>query len=141
MQTFSFRGEQMLSRLGMGAMRLPTTSEEDVYKRQSEYSAVNMLKTEGGLYLSYAGGEPDAPQETSTPQGWASILTGEWGSVNGVLQHAPLSTACPTVLRELAQQGKTTAFLAEWDDHFTITYREEMAVAQRKGLPLSLIHI
>lgn len=101
----------------------------------SEYSAVNMLKTEGGLYLSYAGGEPDAPQETSTPQGWASILTGEWGSVNGVLQHAPLSTACPTVLRELAQQGKTTAFLAEWDDHFTITYREEMAVVQRKGLP------
>lgn len=103
----------------------------------SAYSAVNTLKSEGGLYLSYAGGEPSAPQHTSTAQGWASILTGEWGGVNGVLEHVPLRTTCPTVLRELAEQGKSAAFLAEWNDHFTITYREEIAISKAQNLPLA----
>lgn len=103
----------------------------------SEYSAINTLKAEGGLYLSYSGGESSAPQETSTAQSWASILTGEWGAKNGVLLHVPLKTTCPTVLRELAQGGKSAAFLAEWDDHFTITYRNEIALAAEKKLPLS----
>lgn len=79
----------------------------------SAYSAVQALKAEGGLYLSYAGGESDSRQETSTAQGWAAILTGVWGAENGVLRHLPLKTNCPTVLRELAMQGKKSAFLAE----------------------------
>lgn len=101
----------------------------------SEYSAVNALRKEGGLYLSYAGGEPGSLQETSTAQGWASILTGEWGKTNGVLKHVPVSRACPTVLRELAERGKSAAFLAEWDDHFTITYKDEIATAKEQDLP------
>lgn len=103
----------------------------------SEYSAVNTLKREGGLYLSYSGGEPSEPQETSTAQSWASILTGEWGGVNGVLLHVPLKMSCPTVLRELASKGKRAAFLAEWDDHFSITYRDEIAIAEAEKLPLT----
>lgn len=102
----------------------------------SAYSAVQALRAEGGLYLSYAGGEPNMPQETSTAQGWAAILTGVWGTENGVLRHVPMKTACPTVLRELAMQGKKAAFLAEWQDHFTITYRDEIAIAEREKLPL-----
>lgn len=102
----------------------------------SAYSAVQTLKAEGGLYLSYAGGEPSAPQETSTAQGWAAILTGVWGAKNGVLRHVPLKTDCPTVLRELAEQGKKSAFLAEWPDHFTITYKDEIEIAKRESLPL-----
>lgn len=103
----------------------------------STYSAVQALKNEGGLYLSYAGGEPSAPQETSTAQGWAAILTGAWGTVNGVLRHVPLKTNCPTVLRELAEQGKKAAFLAEWPDHFSVTYKDEIEIAARRNLPLA----
>ncbi len=102
----------------------------------SAYSAVQALKAEGGLYLSYAGGESDSRQETSTAQGWAAILTGVWGAENGVLRHLPLKTNCPTVLRELAMQGKKSAFLAEWPDHFTITYKDEIEIAKREKLPL-----
>lgn len=102
----------------------------------SEYSAVNVLKESGGLYLSFAGGLPSNPQETSTAQGWSAILTGVWGDDNGVKQHRPLRRDCPTVLRALAENGKTAAFLAEWPDHFTITYKDEMEIAKTKNLPL-----
>lgn len=102
----------------------------------AEYSAVNTLKAEGGLYLSFAGGLPTNPQETSTAQGWSAILTGVWGDDNGVKQHKTMRRDCPTVLRSLSQSGKSTAFLAEWPDHFTITYKDEMEIAKAKNLPL-----
>lgn len=102
----------------------------------SEYSAVQTLKAQGGLYLSYAGGEMGYPQETSTAQGWSAILTGVWGVQNGVIKHVPMKTDCPTVLRELAAQGKKSAFLAEWADHFTITYKDEIEIAKQKKLSL-----
>ena len=79
---------------------------------------------------------PENPQETSTAQGWAAILTGVWGDNNGVKRHVPLKTDCPTVLRNLAESGKKAAFLAEWADHFTITYKEEIRMAEEKKLPL-----
>ncbi|MGN0555168.1 MAG: alkaline phosphatase family protein [Candidatus Fimenecus sp.] len=102
----------------------------------SAYSAVNALKAEGGLYLSFAGGVPSNPQETSTAQGWSAILTGVWGDDNGVKQHKPLRRDCPTVLRALAENGKSTAFLAEWPDHFTVTYKDEIEIAKHENLPL-----
>lgn len=102
----------------------------------SEYSAVNALKTEGGLYLSFAGGLPQNPQETSTAQGWAAILTGVWGDDNGVKKHKLLRRDCPTVLRTLAENGKAAAFLAEWPDHFTVTYKDEIEIAKSENLPL-----
>lgn len=101
----------------------------------SAYSAVNALKRTGGLYLSYAGGEPQNPQETSTAQGWSAILTGVWGDDNGVKQHKPIRRDCPTVLRELAEKGTTAAFLAEWPDHFSVTYKPEIEIAKEKDLP------
>lgn len=102
-----------------------------------EYSAIKLLKSQGGLYLTYAGGEELTPQETSTAQGWSAILTGEWGAKNGVLKHVPLNTDCPTVLRELAESGKKAAFLAEWEDHFTITYKKEIEISEQNKIPLT----
>lgn len=102
----------------------------------SAYSAVNTLKAEGGLYLSFAGGLPENPQETSTAQGWSAILTGAWGDDNGVKQHKTMRRDCPTVLRSLAQSGKSAAFLAEWPDHFTVTYKDEIEIAKTDNLPL-----
>jgi len=42
------------------------------------YSAAAAVKENGGLYITYVGGEPSLPQETSTAQGWASAFCGKW---------------------------------------------------------------
>ncbi len=121
------------------SMHLLLKSEDEAVTGKlftSAYSAVNALKSAGGLYLSFAGGEPENPQETSTAQGWAAILTGVWGDDSGVKKHVPLRTDCPTILRRLAEDGKKSAFLAEWADHFTITYKEEIRMAKEQNLPL-----
>lgn len=61
MQTFSFRGEQMLSRLGMGAMRLPTTSEEgapiDVKKAEEiiDYAVAHGVNYFDTAYVYHEG--------------------------------------------------------------------------------------
>lgn len=33
-------------------------------------------------------------------------------------------------------ETKTTAFLAEWPDHFTVTYKDEIEIAKNENLPL-----
>lgn len=80
---------------------------------KSRYNAVAYLKEQGGLYLSYAGGnksEPETLQETSTAQGWASVLTGVWGIKNGVVKHVTKRNDVPTVLMEGAQNGLGAVF-------------------------------
>ena len=103
---------------------------------KSRFSAIAQLKEKGGLYLSYAGGDPSQPetlQETSTAQGWAAILTGKWGVENGVVHHVPLREDCPTVLTEAARNGYSALFASLWQDHFTITYRDEIRRAKEDG--------
>ncbi len=112
-------------------------NNKDFYK--TRYSAVTYLKHQGGLYLSYAGGnknEPDTLQNTSTQQGWCSILTGVWGIKNGVINHETKRSDVPTILMEGAENGLSALFSAIWPDHFTITYKDEMAKAKAKNLPL-----
>ena len=107
---------------------------------RSRYSAIADLKEQGGLYLTYAGGDParkETLQETSTAQGWAAILTGKWGIENGVVNHVTKRADCPTVLMEAAQKGMSALFASIWPDHFTITYRQEMEQAEAKALPLT----
>lgn len=102
----------------------------------SRYSGIKRIKEMGGLYLTYAGGDEDCLQETSTAQGWASVLTGKWGRENGVIEHVPINENVPTVLRELAEKGYSSSFSAGWPDHFTITYSRESEIAKRDNLPL-----
>ena len=102
----------------------------------SRYSGIKRLKKAGGLYLTYAGGDKGGYQETSTAQGWSSILTGKWGKENGVILHVPIRENVPTVLRELAEKGYPASFNASWEDHFTITYSREIEIAKRDNLPL-----
>lgn len=107
---------------------------------RARYSAITELKAHGGLYLSYAGGDPHDPktlQETSTAQGWAAILTGEWGLKNGVQKHVQKRNDVPTVLMEAARAGKHALFASLWPDHFTVTYKGEIALAKENGLPLT----
>lgn len=100
-------------------------------------SAVRDLSKAGGLYLSFAGGEKGHLQGTATQQGWAAILTGKWGYQNGVVHHTPIKKHVPTVLRSLAEQGTPSAFLAQWGEHFKVTYRREMKMAEKNHLPLT----
>lgn len=127
------------------AYLIPSTNKKVTgYNLRSRYSAVSQLKNEGGLYLSFAGGDknrPNALQETSTAQGWASILTGKWGIVNGVVKHKPLSKNVPTILTEAAREEKSALFTAIWEDHFTITYKYEIARAKEEKLPLEFKHV
>ena len=111
---------------------------------RSAYSAVTCLKERGGLFLSYAGGDksmPETLQETSTAQGWASVLTGKWGMENGVQKHVTKKKSAPTVLMQFAEKGKRCLFASIWQDHFTITYKEEIKTAKEKNLPLDFIRV
>ncbi|MGN0458644.1 MAG: alkaline phosphatase family protein [Eubacterium sp.] len=99
------------------------------------YSAVSALKENGGLYITYVGGEENDPQETSTAQGWASALCGKWMKnpwKQGI--EWSLDEDYPTVLKALSVKGYQTSFSAIWPIHFDNTYKNEIEFAQSKGL-------
>lgn len=113
---------------------------KEFYKKS--YNAVAYLKEQGGLYLSYAGGDKNKPetlQETSTAQGWCSVLTGVWGIENGVVKHTTKRDDTPTVLMEGAEKGLSAVFSAIWQDHFTITYKNDIKKAKDNNLPLEFL--
>lgn len=100
------------------------------------YSAVNALKNNGGLYITYVGGEKASPQETSTAQGWASALCGKWMKQEGRYGiEWSLDDNSPTALRSLSQQGFKCSFSAIWSIHFDKTYIQEIEFADRNNLP------
>ena len=110
----------------------------------SPYSFVTELKKDGGLYLSYAGGDrnrPETLQPTSTAQGWSSILTGKWGIEHGVVQHVTKKDSVPTVRLEAARNGKSAFFSSCWPDHFTVTYAGEIKLAERENIPLTFLRV
>ena len=117
-------------------------TDKNFYK--TNHNAVARLKEMGGLYLSYAGGDkkqPETKQGTSTAQGWSAILTGVWGIENGVVKHVTKKDKVPTVLMGGAKRGLTALFSALWEDHFTITYKNEMQTAKKEDLPLTFSHV
>mgnify|MGYP002675185105 FL=1 len=99
------------------------------------YSAVSMLKEQGGLYVTYVGGDNGVVQETSTAQGWASALCGKWMKKEwrqGI--EWSLDYDYPTILKTLAMMGYETSFNAIWPIHFSNTYRKEIDYAQESNL-------
>lgn len=100
------------------------------------YSAVNALKRNGGLYITYVGGEKSSPQETSTSQGWASALCGKWMKKEGRYGiEWSLDEDYPTALMSLSQQGYKCSFSAIWNIHFDNTYIKEIQLAEKNNLP------
>ncbi|MCD7872417.1 MAG: hypothetical protein LUG21_03785 [Clostridiales bacterium] len=124
---------------------IPSKNKEVTgYNFETQFSAVTQLKNQGGLYLSYAGGDlknPETLQETSTAQGWASVLTGQWGIENGVVKHVTKKDSSPTVLMEAAQKGLSSVFAAIWPDHFDITYKSEIQTAEKIICLLNLFRL
>lgn len=116
-------------------------SNYDKYINSAKYSALEELKSQGGIFLSYTGGDKDCKQETSTPQGWAAMLTGEWAKVTGVYSPRDVLTNTDTVLTEFAKKGKKSVFNAIWGPHFDTTYREEIRKAKEQNLPVEFNRI
>lgn len=138
---FGFDGARADSMLYL----IPSTDEKLTgHNLHSPYSYVTQLKKEGGLYLSYAGGDKNRPetlQPTSTAQGWSAILTGKWGIENGVVQHVTKKDSVPTVLLEAARSGKSSFFSSCWPDHFTVTYAGEIKLAEQEKIPLTFLQV
>lgn len=100
------------------------------------YSAVSALKSSGGLYITYVGGDKGCEQETSTAQGWASALCGKWMKREwrqGI--EWSLDNDYPTALKTLSLQGCQTTFSAIWSIHFDNTYIKEIEAAEKDNLP------
>ncbi len=108
----------------------------DKYIFKSKYSGLEELKAQGGLYLSFTGGEKSCRQETSTPQGWAAMLTGKWAKETGIYTPRDVLENSKTVLLEYAEKCKKTAFNAIWPVHFEVTYKNEVALSKNTDLPL-----
>lgn len=110
-------------------------------------SGVFKLAAQGGLYISFAGGEGlFRRQATSTAPGWASILTGDWANVHKVRNNGIIkSNNSLTVLTRLVEDGNasSSAFLGAWGGHFLDekgTYRAEVAYTEERNLPVSWEH-
>lgn len=105
------------------------------YNESNIYSAVSTLKNNGGLYITYVGGDKGSEQETSTAQGWSSALCGKWMKKQwrqGI--EWCLDDDYPTVLKSLSMKGFKTSFCAEWPVHFDNTYSKEIEFAEKNNL-------
>lgn len=103
-------------------------------------SSVRMAAEQGGLYHTYAGGEGEQRQETTTGPGWASILTGGWSGSTGIDSCADTKRgSIKTFLMDAAQKGYPSVFAASWAEHFTVTYKQDIEYASRRQLPLRYI--
>ena len=107
-----------------------------------------MLSDGAKAYISYCGGvnyPKKAVQATSTAPGWCSILTGKWGSENGVTDNGiPKSNDYPTLLTTLIQSGKAdkTAFYTTWGGHFideNSTYINEKNYCEENGINAAFV--
>lgn len=111
------------------------SSQLDPYTNAAKYSALEKMKSEGSIFVCYTGGEKDATQETSTPQGWATLLTGRWAKETGIYGSETL-TKYDTVLMEYAKKGKKTVFNGIWPVHFAKTYKAEIEKGKAENLPI-----
>ncbi len=107
----------------------------DNYFYKSKYSALEQLKEQGDIFLSFTGGGKGSRQETSTPQGWAAMFTGKWAKETGVYSPRDILTKYQTVILEYAEKGKKTSFNAIWPTHFEVTFKDEIRQSKEKGLP------
>lgn len=112
-------------------------SDYDKFIFSSKYSALEKLKADGGIFLAYTGGDKNCRQETSTPQGWAAMITGKWAKETGIYTPKDVLEKEKSVLFEYAEKGKKTVFNAIWPVHFDTTYKEE--IKKSENLPLQFV--
>lgn len=121
---------------------LKTSSSTASYYEDSPVSGLTELlgKEGAGIYLAYAGGEKgkDNEQATSTAPGWAALLSGQWGTVNGVTDNGMCKNIenktfmLEAAVGEYGENYRTT-FAASWSEHFTKTYLSEIEYLREKS--------
>lgn len=103
-------------------------------------SGLNALKSNGGLYIAYAGGEKGtgSEQETSTCAGWTSEFTGAWHTEHNVDTNDDVKDKnVDTFIMEYAKAGLNTSFAFEWGQLFDVTWKEEIKYwLQNPQLPI-----
>lgn len=111
-------------------------TEYDKHCNTEPFSLIQKYADIGGLMMSYTGGVKGNLQDTSTPPGWATVLTGTWINEHKVDWDGILDPKVPTVLMEYALKGKKAVFNAIWDKHFNVTYSKEIERCKNENLPL-----
>lgn len=93
------------------------------------YSGLQRLKDQGGLYMAYAGGEhkKDSEQSSSTCAGWTSELTGGWNTKHGVKTNDDIKNAdADTLMMKFAKQGLSTGLAFDWGQLFDTTLQNDV---------------
>lgn len=110
-----------------------------------EFSGLHKLKSQGGLYLAYAGGEKgkDSEQQSSTCAGWTSQLTGGWNTLHGVDTNNDVKRKeVDTFVMKYAKLGLSTGLAFDWGQLFDLTLKEEVRYAlQNPTLPVTYCDI
>lgn len=110
-------------------------SKYDPFINESKFSGLEKMKKDGAVFVAFTGGKNGNTQDTSTPQGWATMLTGKWSNDTGVVKFLDKMTKANTVLYEYAEKGKKTVFNAIWETHFDTTYINEINKIKETGVP------
>lgn len=110
-----------------------------------EFSGLHKLKSQGGLYLAYAGGEKgkDSEQQSSTCAGWTSQLTGGWNTLHGVDTNNDVKRKeVDTFVMKYAKLGLSTGLAFDWGQLFDLTLKEEVRYAlQNPTLQIGRAHV
>lgn len=103
--------------------------ETNGYNYAPEYSGINILKKEGGIYLAYSGGEKgkETEQSTSTSAAWTTELTGVLHNKHGVKDNDNVKNMeYKTIMLGYAEKGLQTSFAFDWGQYFDINLKEEV---------------
>ena len=104
-------------------------------------SAIMYVKNLGGLYHTFAGGiKGEREQHTSTAPGWCSMLTGGWAEYHGISNNGMSKNDKETCLTALAKQGHASSFTVSWREHTSISYKPDIQLAIKNGLPIEYNH-
>lgn len=113
----------------------------NIQDRAINESSILSVKNEGGLYLTYSGGEIGAEQPTSTAPSWASMLTGGWKDYTGVDNNGYIKKLeAKTFLTKLAERGIPASFTTSWREHQSGTYFEDIVYTIQNALPVTYTH-
>lgn len=103
--------------------------ETNGYNTTAQYSGINEVKKEGGLYLAYCGGEKgkSSEQSTSTSASWTSEFTGVWGEKHGIKENDDIKNMeYKTFMLQYAEKGLQTSIAFEWDQYLDLNLRNEV---------------
>lgn len=100
---------------------------------------INRIKEEGGLYLTYNGGDGKGFRTDTAPT-TASVLTGKWANEIGVIKDTDAKGIEPlTFVSQIGMTNKKSIFLSEWDSHTKLQYKAESEWVKKNGGMASFI--